>query len=123
MPELAKLFLEKGADANAQCECKRLYGGGWTPLTMVVRTRKKGKNSIVNLLLASGADVNLARKDGTTALMLAAKDGDLHFVRILLEKGANVNPQNEKGQTALSNAKDWKHEDVVAALLSGGAAQ
>ena len=42
-------------------------------------------------LIVAGADVNAARWDGTTALMIAANSGAAEAVKLLLERGAKVN--------------------------------
>ena len=38
---------------------------------------------VVRLLLEAGADKNVARVDGATALMLAAQNGNLEVVQLL----------------------------------------
>ncbi|MEN8259076.1 MAG: ankyrin repeat domain-containing protein [Pseudomonadota bacterium] len=121
-PDLAKLFLENGADPNSRCVCSGI-GGDWTPLTYTTRNysyKHTGKD-LIDLLLAGGADANLARKDGRTPLMLAASRGDLQFVQTLLKAGANINARSETGQTVLVYAARSGREDVLAALLSSGA--
>jgi ankyrin repeat protein len=54
------------------------------------------------ILLDRGADVNLAGKGGTTALMVAA--GDIAKVRLLVDRGADVNARSAGGNTALRHA-------------------
>ena len=81
------------------------------------------------MLLDNGADVNLVEKNGSTALMLAARyseiDSNLETVRLLLEKGANVNIATGDGSTALimaakySNIKSFL--EITRLLLENGA--
>jgi uncharacterized protein len=59
--------------------------------------------------------------DGYTALMRAARSGQLNTVRALLKKGAKVNAQNDIGLTALMLASAEGHLEVVKALLAAGA--
>ena len=54
--------------------------------------------------IAAGADVNVLRSDGSTALLYAAYMGDAELVKALLDKGANPNLQNEYGAFPLSEA-------------------
>ena len=42
------------------------------------------------MLLAAGANADLARNDGATALWIASQMGHDHVVKVLLQKGANV---------------------------------
>jgi ankyrin repeat protein len=60
---------------------------------------------LVKLLITSGADVNQKNFRGTTALMIAAGDGEVSVVRYLLEKGADVNARDKDGNTALTYAE------------------
>ncbi len=51
-----------------------------------------GDETQVADLLEQGADVNLATKDGETALYYACTDGNLELVKLLLAHGAQVTP-------------------------------
>jgi ankyrin repeat protein len=82
---------------------------------------------MIRLLLASGADVNLAKlgcrnektRHDETPLMLAANGGDLQLARRLLNKGAKVDIQDSRGFTALAyGASD---RDMLAELLANNA--
>jgi ankyrin repeat protein len=55
-------------------------------------------------LLRSGANVNLADADGTTALMHAVIESDARMMSLLIENGANVNAKNALDSTALMYA-------------------
>ena len=50
-----------------------------------------GHPQIVQFLLQSGADKDLAGKDGTTTLMVTSQYGHLEVARCLLESGAKMN--------------------------------
>jgi len=50
-----------------------------------------GHIEIVNMLLSSGADVNLSNNDGWTALICAAAKGYIQIAKMLLSAGADVN--------------------------------
>ncbi len=120
--KFAKILLEKNADPNTTCRCPGFFGGGQSPLTLVTNKLHFNKSSpFFDLLLASGADVNLAKKDGTTPLMLAVKNKNLVAVKILLEKGAKVNNRSEAGESALSYAAKSGQIDILTALFDNGA--
>jgi hypothetical protein len=73
-------------------------------------------------LLAKGADPNEKREDGTTALMNAARYGNLPCVEALLASGARVNDADAQGDTALGQAVSAGQDKVVEALKWAGAA-
>lgn len=63
---------------------------------------------MIRWLLERGADVNAVRQDDlkATALMTAAKAGEVALVELLLEHGADPSLTNSEGQTALDLASD-----------------
>jgi ankyrin repeat protein len=77
---------------------------------------------LVELLIAKGAAVNFPDRDGCTALMYAARNGDTQAVNALLRNGASVNIADKEGETALMKAAASScNEETVRALLSAGA--
>ena len=83
-----------------------------------------------SLLLQTGAEVNAVDNNGETALMRAARYGNIDSIRALLAAGAEVNAINHAGETALIKATDsvtrppyWRFvdPDSVATLLQAGA--
>jgi len=66
--------------------------------------------------------VNLATKDGKTALMVAAAAARTDLARALLAAGADVNAANARGGTALMYAATEGTPETVATLLAHGAA-
>lgn len=75
----------------------------------------------VKALLQTKVDVNAKRKDGTTALMLAAIKGHTGVVRALLDAKANVNARASNGATVLIGAAQEGHKAVVQLLLDARA--
>ena len=57
-----------------------------------------GYTQVVRVLLEAGADKNVARQDGATALMAAAQNGHWEVVRVLLDAGADKNAESKTGQ-------------------------
>ena len=81
-----------------------------------------GNIKIVKLLVAHGADINLAEVgNGDTPLMRAAWKGFDNIVKFLLEEGAQINKVNKYGWTALMLAATEGRVKVVKHLLEKGA--
>jgi hypothetical protein len=69
-----------------------------------------------------GADVNLAARDGTTTLIVAAQNGHLNVVQCLVgDFGADVNLATHNGLISLMAASYGKHDKLVKYLLKHGA--
>ncbi|MGA2142634.1 MAG: ankyrin repeat domain-containing protein [Brevinematales bacterium] len=80
-----------------------------------------GKTEAVKLLIASGADVNIADINGDTALISAAYYGKTEAVSELIGAKALVNVSDKNGDTALILAAYAGQADAVKALLDAGA--
>ncbi len=65
--------------------------------------------TVVEKLVAAGADVNAKSNEGWTPLVLAARHGQWSCVSALLENGAEVNGSDEEGLTPLHRAVKCKH--------------
>lgn len=88
--EAAKAFLN-----SHPCDVNEFNDEGWTPLQLAARD---GLDEIAQALINVGADVDIARKDGSTPLYLAAYSGyhkkqfnPIALIEILLKAGANPN--------------------------------
>ena len=92
----------------------------------------KNKQSMINVSASSGClpcakqliesnDINHQTADGTTALMVVAKDNNKAFVQWLLENKADLELRNNLGNTALIHAVESKSEAVVDLLIEAGA--
>ncbi len=58
----------------------------------------------------------------TTALLLAAREGERDTVRTLIASGAGLNGRDEAGNTALIEAARIGHEDIAEDLIAARAA-
>ena len=76
-----------------------------------------GHSTVVERLLASGADVNQANESGETPLYWAARHGYLTVVERLLASGADVNQADKGGRTPLYCAAYNGHSTVVERLV------
>ena len=87
----------------------------------LARAAEVGDFDRVKMLLAAGAEPNVAGAYGKTPLIGAAAQGHAGIVRLLLEQGAEVNARKSDGFTALISAVFFGHEEVVRMLLAHGA--
>ena len=85
----------------------------------IVELAEKGKIRKLQEAIISGANVNAAALGGTTALMLAAGEGNLEAVNLLLKAKADVNRCDDEDETALMYALD--NPNIVEVLLKAGA--
>ncbi len=133
-PDVVELLLARGANPNARA------ARGQNALMWAVAQKHAG---VVKVLLAHGADIH-ARSEvwsqtmavpphglpeynrqiphgGDTALMFAARVGDLDSAKLLVDAGANVNDRDAWGVSALVLAAHSGYGDLVQLLLEKGA--
>jgi ankyrin repeat protein len=133
-PEIAEQLLAKGANANVRAARQQ------TALMWAVAQKHPG---VVTVLLAHGADVH-ARSEvwsqmmavpphgyapynkmiphgGDTALLFAARVGDLASARLLVAAGADVNDADAWGVSATVLAAHSGYREFVEFLLDKGA--
>ena len=111
---LVELLLKAGANANLQDDT------GFTPLNTAA---EHGHIEVMRLLLAHGADPNLAcpsdqasTVNGQAPIHSAAIRGDVEMLRLLVDKGALLNLQSKAG-TPLCWAVRGEHLPAVEFLL------
>ena len=80
-----------------------------------------GQLETTRLLLARGADAQLANDMGQIPLAGAAFKGDTEIARLLIEHGAEVNAQMPDGKTALMFAAMFNRLEIIDLLLAHGA--
>lgn len=111
--EEAQKFVQTGNEVNIFDE---------DGLTLLMKAVMNTSNSaVVNLLIDADVDVNAQTKEGVTALMVAARNGNLTAVKLLLNNGANVNATTKKGLTALHIAMFSKNLELIKELIRAGA--
>ncbi|KAF4225592.1 hypothetical protein CNMCM6457_008014 [Aspergillus fumigatiaffinis] len=145
--EIIQLLLNSGADINLEDRCGRtplLWATqmghetvvskllasvgvdvdhadpeGRAPLSHAVEL---GFGEIVQLLLNSGADINLEDKHGRTPLLWATqKRHQIIVSELLASPGADVDHPDSEGRTAMSYAADLGYGSIVQALVSANA--
>jgi ankyrin repeat protein len=83
--------------------------GGMTPLNYAARD---GRFEEARLLLAAGADVELAEANGMRPLLMALLNEQLAVADLLLTHGADVNADDFWGRTPLFAAVDYRNLDM-----------
>ncbi|KAJ3577241.1 hypothetical protein NPX13_g3327 [Xylaria arbuscula] len=100
LTEVLRDLLALGADPNS-----RNFAGN-VPLHVISR-RLGVVDQILDLLLASGADLNARDKQGSTVLFRVIEDRwreNPDFVQLLIEKGASLTVRDFQGRTLLHEA-------------------
>ena len=69
---------------------------------------------LVNDLIKAGTDPNIRNKNGQSALLLAAGNGDEKMIEILLKAGADPDLQDNMGLSARSYAALFKNSSMAA---------
>lgn len=97
--EAVRWLLDRGARVNRD-------GREWSALHYAVFA---GHEAVARLLIERGADVNARAPNGSTVLMMAAREGHEGLARMLLEHGADPRAVNERGEDALAWAMRHGH--------------
>ena len=141
--DVITLLIERGANVNARTRewpfsrtsfTSDLSWVDVTGQTPFIRAALAGDTTTMRLLLAHGADPNIATFEGTTALMAAAgvnwtvaqtytesPQALLDAIQICLDHGADVNAVNSMGVTAMIGAANRGSNDIIRFLHSKGA--
>ena len=106
--DIARFFIDKGADVNAKAGDG--YKEGFTSLHLAVRSNS---TEIVKSLIAAGATVDIQDDRCETSLHKAAIYGHTDTVKELIEAGANVKTYNEYGQTPLHSTAEYGRTELA----------
>ena len=97
--DAAKWLLAHGASLNRE-------GKQWGALHYAVFN---GHDDLVKYLIAQGAQVNAPSPNGSTPLMIAAREGKEDLAKVLLESGGDTRSKNDWGDTPLIMAMRYDH--------------
>lgn len=123
--EIVRALLVRGADATAarggvtarQLAIGRAHTEIATLLeraeglgVRLLQAATEGHDMLVRQLLVLGAPVNVTDGRGATALMIAARNGDLGILQALVTRGADPSVRDSQGQTVF----DWADTSPAA---------
>jgi hypothetical protein len=106
--DATRWLLDRGAQLNRR-------GLEWTALHYAVFA---GHERVAQLLLERGADINARSTNGSTPLMMAAREGRERLATWLLERGADASLRNDVGEDAFVWAMRNKHPHIAKSLGS-----
>jgi hypothetical protein len=113
-PELIRAAIAEGASAN----CRGT--NGQTPLLQTICRATapfdSRRRQCIAFLLERGADVDAKDRDGRSALICAARAGDLEAVKVLVNAGALIKRRDGSHKTAILHAAEAGHREVVMYL-------
>ena len=112
--EIVRRLLDAGVDVN------RPYRNNLTALMWAASyddgVGMRAAESVIDLLLETGAEVDAADDRGRTALMMAAKLDHAEVVEMLMRWGADRNLSDKAGKTVF----DLSVSDEVRRVLASG---
>ena len=84
----------------------------------LIRASKIGDLSTALKCVQDGASITYKdERYGLTAMLMAAKKGNVDIVTALLDKGADIEAKDSDGYSALLQASRRGHDEVVSVLL------
>src|SRR5688572_10448784 len=92
-------------DRGRRAEAK----GGMTPLLYAARD---GRPDVARVLVAAGADIELADANGIRPLLMSVLNNHLDVARLLIEKGADLNADDFWGRSPLWAAVEYRNLDM-----------
>jgi ankyrin repeat protein len=115
--EAVEFLLDRGAQIDMRATNPAF------PFAPLHSAMSAGHKTIVGLLLARGADVNVPEGGGMTVLHEAAGLGNLEYVQLLLGRGANPSAKTDDGKLPEDFARERKFAAVVELLARARAAR
>ena len=107
--EAVRWLVEHGARLNRE-------GWEWAALHYAAFA---GHEQVVGYLLERGADINALSINGSTPLMMAAREGKEAIAKVLLAAGARRDIVNERGDDALRWAMRYNNLKIAREIAGG----
>ena len=111
--DLARMEMLISQGANVNIRTTR----SWNNPTVLIIAAARGYQKTVDLLLKSGASVNLADNQGFTPLMTAISEMNNECVELIVQAGADINMTDRKGNTSLTISVLWANTRITKLLL------
>ena len=74
------------------------------------------EETVLSLLNRNEVNVNDKNKDGSTALIEAARYNHERIVSLLIDRGADINCKNNYGDTALMRAERGNYQNIISII-------
>jgi ankyrin repeat protein len=103
-PDVARVLIDRGTNVNLRTT-QLVEPDGYTPM----------------LMEGFGGNVSAIAKGGYTALMFAARQGDISSASLILDHGADIDAVSIEDGPALVIAVAWGHDELAMSLLERGA--
>ncbi|XP_063777272.1 serine/threonine-protein phosphatase 6 regulatory ankyrin repeat subunit B-like isoform X2 [Pseudophryne corroboree] len=110
-PHVVQILLGFGAQVQPK-------GGKAQETPLHIAAQIKDGEKVAEILLKSGADVNMERANGETALHVAAQYGNIKMVTALINEGGEVTWQSKARENALHTAVRHCHLPIVEHILN-----
>ncbi|XP_075067758.1 uncharacterized protein LOC142158058 [Mixophyes fleayi] len=110
-PQVVQTLLGFGAQVQPK-------GGKAEETPLHITAKIKDGEKVAEILLKSGADVNMDRANGETALHVAAQYGNVKMITALINEGGEVAWQSKARENALHTAVRHCHLPIVKLILN-----
>lgn len=99
-----KLLLERGA---------RVDSDGWTALHYAA---SRGHTGVARMLILRGANLDARSANGTTPVMLAARNEHFNTMELLADMGADLTARNESGRGVIEYLEAQNEKERIARI-------
>lgn len=123
--DILRYLIEGGANVNRQLQTRSLETPSTAPFrkkgTALQQAAAQGLDSVAQLLVRKGADIDSQHNHCGTALMCASRHAETRTLRVLINMKADVNARVAGLGSALTDATKWGRCDNVKLLIRKGA--
>ncbi len=114
--EMIRILIDNGANVNVS-----VHGMPVLHELIVFNESTPPVKELLELFIASGADIDAKNERGKTPLITCFEHGRKDIAEILIEHSANPNAADEYGNTVLFQAANCGDSDFVELLIAAGA--
>ncbi|XP_046862983.1 serine/threonine-protein phosphatase 6 regulatory ankyrin repeat subunit A-like [Xenia sp. Carnegie-2017] len=110
-PKVVQTLLGYGANVH-------LKGGMLEETPLHIAAHYKDGTEVAEMLLKSGANVDVPQENGETSLHIATRKNNISMIELLLSEGANAARKSQKGEIPLHIAVENSFFDIAAVLVN-----